>query len=131
MVNTLASLPGTFAPFVTGFLVESVSDCYKDQTINILIRFNFCYEDSLSSLKGTREEWQVAIQIAGIFNIVGGIIYLLFAKGEVQPWALEQVDQNLKVSDEKKSILGNYDGTANCNVDDYGSIIKKKSPSSL
>ena len=130
MVNTLASLPGTFAPFVTGVIVESVSACYKDQKINILIRFHFCYEDSLLCLKGTREEWQVAFLIAGIFNIVGGIIYLLFAKGEVQPWALEQVDHNLKVSAEKKSLLRHNDDNANCHVDNYGSIIEKKPRSS-
>ena len=85
------------------------------------------YEDSLLCLKGTREEWQVAFLIAGIFNIVGGIIYLLFAKGEVQPWALEQVDHNRKASAERKSLLRHNDDNANCN---YGSIIEKKTCSS-
>ena len=82
-------------------------------------------------MKGTREEWQVAFLIAGIFNIVGGIIYLLFAKGEVQPWALEQVDQNQKVTIEKKSLLGKDNGIENCHADNYGSIIEKKSLSGL
>ena len=88
------------------------------------------YEDSLLCLKGTREEWQVAFLIAGIFNIVGGIIYLLFAKGEVQPWALEQAHHNLNVSAEKKSLLRHNDDNANCHVDNYGSIIEKKPCSS-
>ena len=64
--------------------------------------------------------------IAGIFSIVGGFIYLLFAREEIQPWALES--QETEVDPEKKSLMGKNDEAENSNshFDTYGSIPEKK-----
>ena len=43
-------------------------------------------------LKGTRHEWQIFFFIsAGLFSF-GGIIFAIFARGEVQEWAKVKAD---------------------------------------
>ena len=78
------------------------------------------------SSKGEREEWKTAFSIAGMFSIVGGIIYLLFARGEVQAWALDQDDQSVEVNPEKTSLISNNKNVSNIDRSNYESIIAKK-----
>lgn len=82
-------------------------------------------------MQGTREEWQDAFLVAAIFSVVGGAIYLVLAKGEVQPWALHPDDhqREIKINSEKTPLLEESEKTVNNNLytnNNYGSLVGKK-----
>ncbi len=69
--------------------------------------------------QGKREEWQKVFYIAGAIYTFGALFYLIFASGEIQPWARQEVEHEEEVlqveltplqKDEKKKPVQN--GTA-------------------
>ncbi|XP_052253573.1 uncharacterized transporter slc-17.2-like isoform X2 [Dreissena polymorpha] len=63
--NTGASIPGILAPYIVGAITKNK----------------------------TREEWLLAFYIAAGVQVLGAIIYAILAKGEVQPWAMEEMEE--------------------------------------
>ncbi|VBB33275.1 unnamed protein product, partial [Acanthocheilonema viteae] len=53
---------------------------------------------------GSKEEWQLVFWITGAVLLTGTVIFCLFAKGEVQPWALGDVDKDVNCELEKKTL---------------------------
>uniref|UniRef100_A0AAF5PQM1 Major facilitator superfamily (MFS) profile domain-containing protein n=4 Tax=Wuchereria bancrofti TaxID=6293 RepID=A0AAF5PQM1_WUCBA len=53
---------------------------------------------------GSQQEWQLVFWITGGVLLVGTTIFCLFAKGEVQPWALSDVDKEENCELEKKTL---------------------------
>jgi len=43
-------------------------------------------------LKGTAEEWQKVFYVWAAIFVFGAIFYLIFARGETQPWAVDEED---------------------------------------
>ncbi|KAJ9573903.1 hypothetical protein L9F63_008702 [Diploptera punctata] len=62
--NTIATLPGIISPAITGYIVQNKS----------------------------ASEWQIVFYMAGLIYLVGAIIYGLFASGERQSWAKEEIE---------------------------------------
>ncbi|XP_064600100.1 sialin-like [Liolophura sinensis] len=60
--NTIAASTGFISPVVTNFLTHSQ----------------------------TRQEWQIVFYVTAAVYIAGAIFYLVFASGELQPWARER-----------------------------------------
>jgi MFS family permease len=55
---------------------------------------------------GTREDWQKVFFISSGFFIFGGLFFLIFARGEIQPWAVTEKPTDLRLiesPDEKKA----------------------------
>ena len=70
------------------------------------------------TLQGTREEWQKVFFISCGFFLFGGLFFLIFAKGEVQPWAITEKPADLRLVDsviEKKQLNDNEDSKDNRN----------------
>lgn len=42
----------------------------------------------IDKLKGTREEWQTVFLLTGAILVFGAVFFSIFAKGEIQPWAI-------------------------------------------
>ncbi|KRX50210.1 Vesicular glutamate transporter 2.2, partial [Trichinella murrelli] len=57
--NTFATLPGMISPSIVGAIVQ----------------------------KGVSSEWCIIFYITAAFYAIGGVVFALFAKAEVQPWA--------------------------------------------
>jgi ACS family sodium-dependent inorganic phosphate cotransporter-like MFS transporter 5 len=55
----------------------------------------------LLTTNGTREEWQKVFFISCGFFLFGGIFFLIFARGEVQPWAVTDKPTDLRLVDTK------------------------------
>ncbi|VDM93454.1 unnamed protein product, partial [Litomosoides sigmodontis] len=54
---------------------------------------------------GSQQEWQLVFWITGGVLLAGTTIFCLFAKGEVQPWALsDSVDDDENCELEKKTL---------------------------
>jgi hypothetical protein len=63
----------------------------------------------------SREQWQIVFYIAGGFYIFGSVFYGIFASGEMQPWARDDViavaaeellqgtELQVKVTDDKRN----------------------------
>eukprot|EP00092_Neocalanus_flemingeri_P024646 GFUD01026731.1.p1 GENE.GFUD01026731.1~~GFUD01026731.1.p1 ORF type:complete len:504 (+),score=120.85 GFUD01026731.1:68-1579(+) len=64
ITNTFAQIPG----FLTPLLVSTMTQ------------------------HGSLEEWYQVFLLAGVVNVVGGLVYLLFGKCDLQPWAVETED---------------------------------------
>jgi ACS family sodium-dependent inorganic phosphate cotransporter-like MFS transporter 5 len=72
----------------------------------------------LLTTNGTREEWQKVFFISCGFFLFGGLFFLIFAKGEVQPWAITEKPAELRLVDsviEKNELNDNEDGKDNRN----------------
>ncbi|KAK6165944.1 hypothetical protein SNE40_022750 [Patella caerulea] len=88
VTTTVAMSAGLSAPFITSALIE---------------------ED-------TAEEWKEVFWIVAALNVVGAIIFAIFAKGEVQPWAIEStvkvidppIDESSETRPDVKSDLPAY-----------------------
>ncbi|XP_046559252.1 LOW QUALITY PROTEIN: sialin-like [Haliotis rubra] len=65
ITNTVATVPGMVAPLVAGTLTPNK----------------------------TAEEWQNVFYVCAAFSVMGSIMFLAFAKGEVQSWAREAGDR--------------------------------------
>jgi len=53
-------------------------------------------------LQRTRESWQIVFFIAAAVYAVGGIIFLVFSSGTIQPWAIGKAkSMELVVNDEQ------------------------------
>ncbi|XP_046326762.2 sialin-like [Haliotis rufescens] len=65
ITNTVATVPGMVAPLVAGALTPTK----------------------------TAEEWQNVFYVCAAFSVLGSIVFTVFAKGEVQPWAREAGDK--------------------------------------
>lgn len=50
-------------------------------------------------LQGTKQEWQTVFFISASFFIFGGVIFAVFARGEIQPWAIPVKTMELLVND--------------------------------
>ncbi|XP_052803963.1 uncharacterized transporter slc-17.2-like isoform X1 [Mya arenaria] len=74
--NTGASVPGIIAPYIVGAITPNK----------------------------TREEWLVAFYIAAGVYVLGAIIYAILAKGEIQDWAEEHVDDYQPEEEEEEAI---------------------------
>uniref|UniRef100_A0A0R3RHV9 Sialin n=1 Tax=Elaeophora elaphi TaxID=1147741 RepID=A0A0R3RHV9_9BILA len=53
---------------------------------------------------GSQQEWQLVFWITGGVLLTGTIIFCLFAKGEVQPWAVSDTDNDENCELEKKTL---------------------------
>ncbi|EFO13753.2 hypothetical protein LOAG_14776 [Loa loa] len=53
---------------------------------------------------GSQQEWQLVFWITGGVLLAGTTIFCLFAKGEVQPWALGDIDKDENCELEKKTL---------------------------
>ncbi|KAK6101024.1 Major Facilitator Superfamily protein [Brugia malayi] len=53
---------------------------------------------------GSQQEWQLVFWITGGVLLAGTTIFCLFAKGEVQPWALSDIDKEENCELEKKTL---------------------------
>lgn len=42
----------------------------------------------LTVLQNTIEEWQTVFYIAAAINLFGAVVYTIFGRGTVQPWAV-------------------------------------------
>lgn len=76
--NTFATLPGIISPILTGHLVENK----------------------------TKSEWNIVFWISSIINLIGSILFLAFASGETQSWAVFSAslhapnsNQHIEISD--------------------------------
>ena len=49
--------------------------------------------------QGTREEWQKVFFLAAAIYALGGVLFIILARGELQPWAVEESDRK----DEKET----------------------------
>jgi len=49
---------------------------------------------------GTREDWQKVFFISSGFFIFGGLFFLIFARGEIQPWAVTEKPADLRLMDD-------------------------------
>ena len=47
-----------------------------------------------SVLQQTREEWQMVFFLAAGIYALGGVIYIICARGELQPWAVDTSEIN-------------------------------------
>ncbi|XP_055704444.1 vesicular glutamate transporter 1-like [Phlebotomus papatasi] len=70
--NTFGTVPGIVAPTFAGFMVQN----------------------------GTQEEWRVVFYIAVGFCVFGTIVFGIFGKGTVQPWAQTDITSKTKPSEE-------------------------------
>ena len=48
----------------------------------------------LFGLQQTREEWQMVFFLAAGIYALGGVIYIICARGELQPWAVDTSEIN-------------------------------------
>ncbi|XP_060068011.1 sialin-like [Ylistrum balloti] len=87
ITNTGASVPGILAPYVVSAITQNK----------------------------TPAEWRVAFYIAAAIYTFGGIFYIVFAKGRIQPWASDEEDdddEDVKLKDfseNTKTLLSNED----------------------
>ncbi|XP_033732524.1 sialin-like [Pecten maximus] len=86
ITNTGASVPGILAPYVVSSITQNK----------------------------TPGEWRVAFYIAAAIYAFGGIFYIVFAKGRIQPWSSEEedVDDNTDInltdlSENTKTLISN------------------------
>jgi ACS family sodium-dependent inorganic phosphate cotransporter-like MFS transporter 5 len=63
--NSLGSITGFVAPFLVGWITSN----------------------------HTHAEWSVAFFVCAGVMAVGALVYLIFARADVQPWAREQLDE--------------------------------------
>lgn len=58
--------------------------------------FNFAKNSCRLHLRyqGTQAEWRIVFFICSALYLFGGVVYLLFASGELQPWASEDTDKS-------------------------------------
>ncbi|XP_060604620.1 sialin-like isoform X2 [Ruditapes philippinarum] len=87
ITNSIAAVTGFLSPYVVGVITEDQS----------------------------REQWQIVFYIAGGFYIFGSVFYGIFASGEMQPWARDDViavaaeellqgtELQVKVTDDKRN----------------------------
>ncbi|XP_031552988.1 sialin-like isoform X2 [Actinia tenebrosa] len=73
--NSLGTIPGFVAPFVTGWLTNG---------------------------EPTRRQWQKVFYIAAIINIIGATGFAILAKGEEQPWNTANDENPLPVEVEQE-----------------------------
>ncbi|XP_069121261.1 sialin-like isoform X2 [Argopecten irradians] len=91
ITNTGASVPGILAPYVVSAITQNK----------------------------TPGEWRVAFYIAAAIYAVGGIFYIVFAKGRIQPWASEEEEDmeengDIKLNDmseNTKNLISNEEKT--------------------
>ncbi|KAK6165947.1 hypothetical protein SNE40_022751 [Patella caerulea] len=62
--------------------------------------------------QNTSEEWKEVFWIVAAVNVVGTIIFAIFSKGEIQPWAIRVNDKaidesNVKGLDVKSDVITN------------------------
>ena len=62
----------------------------------------------LSILQGTLSEWYQVFLLAGMVNVLGGLVYLLAGKCDLQPWAVETEEME---EEEKRERLIEKDET--------------------
>lgn len=60
----------------------------------------------------TRAEWQVVFYIAAAMYGFGAFFYIIFASGELQPWAREESEEEEKMGVEMETKGGHRDGAA-------------------
>lgn len=70
--NTFGTVPGIVAPTFAGFMVQN----------------------------GTQEEWRVVFYIAVGFCVFGTVVFGIFGKGTVQPWAQTDIVSKTNSSEE-------------------------------
>ncbi|KAK3926230.1 Vesicular glutamate transporter 2.2 [Frankliniella fusca] len=61
--NTVATLPGMISPHITGYIVQDK----------------------------TPAQWRIVFMISSTIYLVGALIYGIFASGERQPWAMDNL----------------------------------------
>ncbi|XP_046329728.2 sialin-like [Haliotis rufescens] len=66
----------------------------------------------ITSESQTRAEWQVVFYIAAAMYGFGAIFYVIFASGELQPWAREESEEEEKMAVEMETKGGHRDGAA-------------------
>ncbi|XP_067658052.1 sialin-like [Haliotis asinina] len=64
----------------------------------------------ITSESQTRAEWQVVFYIAAAIYAFGAIFYILFASGELQPWAREESEEGEKMGQEMETRGAGKDG---------------------
>nr|XP_042905143.1 sialin-like [Parasteatoda tepidariorum] len=79
LVNSLGCISGIFAPMVAGVLLE----------------------EEHSSI----QQWGSVFYISAGLNVIGGIVFLLFASSERQPWACLPVTEKILNPNKKKEHL--------------------------
>ncbi|KAK7488580.1 hypothetical protein BaRGS_00020197, partial [Batillaria attramentaria] len=73
------------APRYAGFLMSMTS------TIAVAVTLTAPLVTSAILTTKSREEWQVVLYIVTGVSVIGGVIFLIFARGEVQPWAHDAI----------------------------------------
>ena len=53
--------------------------------------------------QGSLAEWYQVFLLAGLVNLVGGLVYIFFGKCDLQPWAEDT--KELEESDKKERLL--------------------------
>jgi len=52
-------------------------------------------------VQGTRAEWQQVFFISSGFFLFGGVFFFIFARGEIQPWAVTEKPIELQLVNEE------------------------------
>jgi hypothetical protein len=88
-------------------------------------------------LKQTQEQWQIVFFIAAAVYAFGGILFIILARGKIQPWAHDETEPvNSPTMNELIEVGSNYDvkvngvnGSAAANDARRSPIYKPKSAS--
>ncbi|XP_055859791.1 sialin-like [Biomphalaria glabrata] len=106
--NTLATVPGIISPYIVSAMTKN----------------------------GTKEEWRSTFYVAAGIYLFGNIWYIIFGRGEIQPWAggevkgevegvgfgLHEIQEAVKEEEEdedddkKKGLLNDKEGSPNAKV---------------
>jgi ACS family sodium-dependent inorganic phosphate cotransporter len=84
ITNTFGTIPGIVSPLLTGFIVHDRS----------------------------ASQWRIVFYIAAAIYLVGAVIYWFFASGELQPWAVEKVEETEKTEGDQNFNMKGYDNKA-------------------
>ncbi len=130
ITNTMAVVPGTFTPSVASAIVQNVSKISfsKGKIKNVhfqrpqIVSFPmFTWAHFGHFKQGTQEEWRKAFLVAAGFSFAGGLVFLLFAQGDVQSWAQEPVEPSDKSVKQSLLVLEDTDDNDN-KKSNYGSV---------
>jgi len=67
------------------------------------------------TLQGTRSEWQQVFFISSGFFIFGGVFFFIFARGELQPWAVVEKPVELQLAKNRDDPEDKNDPNDNSN----------------
>ncbi|KAK7817091.1 hypothetical protein U0070_001803 [Myodes glareolus] len=81
ITNTFATIPGMIGPIIAKSLTPDPCNITLFCITSSSIAFSFLVQNTI-------REWQTVFCIAAAINVFGAIFFILFAKGEVQTWAL-------------------------------------------